>query len=87
MRLRIGDFTFDAASRQLLRGTEEVHLTLKAFELLRLLVDRRPSAVSKEEIQTHLWPTTDREELLMDARSAFAGEVLIAREMLEIHVP
>ena len=58
MRLRIGDFSFDAASRQLLRGADEVHLTLKAFELLRLLVDRRPSAVSKEEIQTHLWPTT-----------------------------
>ncbi len=38
-------------------------------------------------VLTHLWPTTDREELLLEAREAFSGEVLIARELLEVSVP
>jgi hypothetical protein len=35
-----------------------VHLSTKAFELLQLLVARRPEAVSKREIQDSLWPET-----------------------------
>lgn len=90
MRLRIGDLTFDAASRQLLRGAEEVHLTLKAFELLRLLVDRRPSAVSKEEIQTHLWPTTFVSEanipgLVTEIRTALGDTARTPRFVRTVH--
>lgn len=58
MRLRFGDFTFDDGQRLLLRGAAPVHLSTKAFDLLELLVSRRPEAVSKADIQERLWPDT-----------------------------
>ena len=58
VKVRFGDVRFDDEARQLLRGTQAVHLSGKAFELLRLLLRRRPAAVSKAEIQDHLWPDT-----------------------------
>jgi len=56
MRLRLGSLTLDTATRQLLRGTSEVHLSPKAFDLLTLLVETRPRAVAKAELQNELWP-------------------------------
>lgn len=56
MRLRFGDVTFDGEGRQLLRADAPVHLTPKAFSLLGLLLERRPAAVSRAEIQDALWP-------------------------------
>jgi len=56
--LVFGDLRFDAATRQVSRESGEIHITRKAFDLLALLVERRPDAVSKEEIHTHLWPDT-----------------------------
>jgi DNA-binding winged helix-turn-helix (wHTH) protein len=56
MRLRFGGFTFDPGSRQLFRVETEVHLSPKAFELLQLLTERRPHALSKAQLQQHLWP-------------------------------
>jgi DNA-binding winged helix-turn-helix (wHTH) protein len=58
VRLRLGDLTFDPDARQLLRDREEIHLSPKAFELLKTLVDRRPRALSKNELHKHLWPAT-----------------------------
>jgi DNA-binding winged helix-turn-helix (wHTH) protein len=52
------DVVIDVASRQIRRGATPVHATRKAFELLVLLVERRPEVVSKEEIHRHLWPAT-----------------------------
>src|SRR5664280_554185 len=54
----IGAFAFDAERRQLLGGGGAVALTSKEFELLSLLVSKRPCAVSKDEIQDVLWPRT-----------------------------
>jgi DNA-binding winged helix-turn-helix (wHTH) protein len=53
-----GEFSLDEARRELLRRGSPVHLTPKAFELLRLLVERRPAAVSKAEIHERVWPNT-----------------------------
>lgn len=39
---RFGAFTLDPATRRLLRGTLDVHLTPKAFDLLSLLVIEAP---------------------------------------------
>jgi hypothetical protein len=39
-----------------------VHLSPKAFELLAVLLANRSRAVSKAEIQQHLWPSTFVEE-------------------------
>jgi hypothetical protein len=40
------------------RGAAEIHLSPKAFELLRLLVENRPRAMSKAELHERLWPAT-----------------------------
>lgn len=56
MKLRFGDLSFDARRRLLRRGAEPVHLSPKAFQLLSLLLDRRPDVVPKTEIVEMLWP-------------------------------
>jgi DNA-binding winged helix-turn-helix (wHTH) protein len=58
VRIRLGDSTFDADARQLLRDGKEIHLSPKAFDLLRMLIDQRPRALSKQELHAHLWPAT-----------------------------
>jgi DNA-binding winged helix-turn-helix (wHTH) protein len=58
VRLRFADLTFDPDTRQLLRGHEDIHLSPKAFDLLKTLVDHRPRALSKNELHQHLWPAT-----------------------------
>ncbi len=49
---------FDPAARQLLRASRPVALSPKAYGLLELLLERAPAALSKEEIQSALWPKT-----------------------------
>ncbi len=58
MRLQFDDLMFDSGTRQVWRGGEEVRLSPKAFELLALLIARRPKAISKADIREHLWPGT-----------------------------
>lgn len=58
MRLVFGDLSLDIGTRQLLRGDQELRLSPKAFELLKLLVDDRPRAMSKNELIERLWPDT-----------------------------
>ena len=54
----IGALVFDAERRQLIGEGGAIELPTKEFELLSLLVSRRPGAVSKEEIHEALWPRT-----------------------------
>jgi DNA-binding winged helix-turn-helix (wHTH) protein len=58
MRFRFGAFTLDVDQRRLLTDGEEIPLTPKAFELLKLLLEHRPKALSKDEILRHLWKGT-----------------------------
>ena len=62
MSYRFGDFTLDAATRQLVVRDQEIHLAPKAFDLLHLLLANRSRAMSKSELQQQLWPTTFVEE-------------------------
>jgi len=55
---RFSDFSLDTDTRRLLRGNEEIHISPKAFDLLLMLVENRSRAVSRLELQTHLWPST-----------------------------
>lgn len=48
----------DLRTRQLFRGTTEVHLSPKAFDLLQFLVENQTRAVSKTELHDRLWPAT-----------------------------
>src|SRR5262249_41748030 len=59
---RFADFTLDPGTRQLLWNGAEVHLAPKAFDLLVMLAANRARAVSKEELQQRLWPSTFVEE-------------------------
>ena len=56
---RFGDFRLNAATRQLYRGDRELHLSPKAFDLLSVLIARRPGVVSKEALRDVLWPGTN----------------------------
>ena len=56
--VRFGPFSLDAATRQLLRNGREVALSPKAFQLLLLLVTNHTRAISKQELQQSLWPST-----------------------------
>jgi DNA-binding winged helix-turn-helix (wHTH) protein len=58
MRLRFGDFVLDSGTRQLRLHGEERHLVPKAFELLALVLERRPNVVRKESIRDRLWRGT-----------------------------
>ena len=58
MRARFGPFVLDSASRQLLREGRGVSLSPKAFDLLLLLVECRPRALTKSELHERLWPDT-----------------------------
>jgi DNA-binding winged helix-turn-helix (wHTH) protein len=56
--ITFGPFTLDGAARQLRRSGEPIHLSPKAFDLLALLVKRRPEAIAKSEILDALWRDT-----------------------------
>jgi DNA-binding winged helix-turn-helix (wHTH) protein len=51
-----GRLVVDAGARTLSSASGPVHLTRKAFDLLLLLLERRPRAVSKQEIHDRIWP-------------------------------
>jgi DNA-binding winged helix-turn-helix (wHTH) protein len=58
MRLASGDWIFDSDTREVIRRGAAMPLSPKAFDLLELLIRRRPKAVSKADIHEHLWPGT-----------------------------
>jgi DNA-binding winged helix-turn-helix (wHTH) protein len=57
-RLQFDGFTVDTGTRELLRGGQPVHLSPKAFDLLEILVRRRPEAVPRAEIEKRVWGAT-----------------------------
>ena len=56
MRVSFDRFTFDSETRELLQDEARVHISPKAFDLLRLLLERRPTVVSKIELHDRIWP-------------------------------
>jgi DNA-binding winged helix-turn-helix (wHTH) protein len=53
---RFGPYEIDEVGRELRRNGERVETEPKAFELLLYLLQNRDRAVSKDELQTRLWP-------------------------------
>jgi DNA-binding winged helix-turn-helix (wHTH) protein len=77
VRLQFDDVTFDSETRQLWSRGKEARLSPKAFDLLAMLIERRPRAVSKADIRSHLWPDTYVSEsslpsLISEIRDAIA---------------
>ena len=56
MRLQIDNLNFDSSSRQLWTNGTEIHLSNKAFDLLALIIERRPDVVSRADLHARLWP-------------------------------
>src|SRR5262245_36935241 len=58
MAIRLGDLLLDLDTRELWLAGNVVHLSPRAFELLAILVLNHPKALSKSQLQEHLWPNT-----------------------------
>jgi FHA domain-containing protein len=58
MRLTFGDCVFDSGTREVLRSGRPTPISPKAFRLLEILIERRPNAVSKDDLHQILWPNT-----------------------------
>ena len=90
MSLRFSEFVLDSGTRQLRRGEEERHLGPKAFDLLELLLRRRPNVVSREAIHDALWPGTFVAEstlatVVAELRAALEDEARSPRFLRTIH--
>src|SRR5262245_40061063 len=72
MTITFGDCRLDLGARRLFRGALEVHLSPKAFDLLKALVENRPRALSKTELLKCVWPGT------------FVSDASLARAVSEI---
>jgi DNA-binding winged helix-turn-helix (wHTH) protein len=88
--LRFGEFSLDEERRQVLRGTEPVSLEPKAYELLSLLLSRRPKALSKAQIRDALWPSTYVSDTAVagavaDVRSALGDDARRPRYIRTLH--
>lgn len=57
-----GPFLLDTRERRLLRDGEVVPLTLKAFDLLQVLVENQGHLLQKEELLRRVWPDAIVEE-------------------------
>ena len=88
--IRFGPFSLDAATRQLLRDGREQPLSPKALQLLLSLAANRERAVSKGELQQHLWPSTFVAEtnlasLVAEIRRALDDDAASPRVIRTVH--
>jgi two-component system, OmpR family, response regulator RegX3 len=53
--LEVGDVRVDLDRRQVTRGADEIELTVKEFDLLRLLVENAGRLVKRETLMSEVW--------------------------------
>ena len=75
MRYDFGRCHLDTVNREVMLDGAAMHLSPKAFELLRLLIEDRPRVIPKAELMQRLWPDSFVEEanlpvLIAEARAA-----------------
>jgi DNA-binding winged helix-turn-helix (wHTH) protein len=90
LRALFGDFTLDSATRQLHKGSREVHLSPKAFDLLATLIAHRPAVVDKAALRDRLWPGTNvvdanLNNLASEIRSALGDDAQEPRYLRTAH--
>lgn len=56
MRVRFGSFVLDSGAREVRKDRTAVHLSPKAFDILEILVARRPNVVGKDVLLDEVWP-------------------------------
>jgi DNA-binding winged helix-turn-helix (wHTH) protein len=72
VRVRFADYDLDTGARRLACGPRQIHLSPKAFELLKVLVENRPRAMTKQELLDRIWP------------GVFVSDASLARAVSEI---
>jgi DNA-binding winged helix-turn-helix (wHTH) protein len=90
MRVDFERFTLDDEQRQLLEDGAPVHLSLKAYELLKLLLQERPRAIAKAELHERLWPDAFVSDatlasLVAEVRSALGEPARGSRFIRTVH--
>jgi DNA-binding winged helix-turn-helix (wHTH) protein len=55
MRVSFSRFMFDSETRELLEEGKRLHVSPKAFDVLQMLLERRPKVVSKTELHDRVW--------------------------------
>jgi DNA-binding winged helix-turn-helix (wHTH) protein len=90
VRTRFGPFTLDSDTRQLLRDDAAVHLPRKAFDLLSMLLIKRPKVIDKDELQAALWPDSHVDlaginVLVGDVRRALGDDAKRPRFIRTVH--
>jgi predicted ATPase/DNA-binding winged helix-turn-helix (wHTH) protein len=89
-RWTFGDFLLDLDTHELMRAGTPVSLSPKAFQLLGILVENRPKALSKTELQDRLWPTTfvvekNLTNLVSEIREALGDDPFHPRFIRTVH--
>jgi DNA-binding winged helix-turn-helix (wHTH) protein/TolB-like protein/Tfp pilus assembly protein PilF len=73
---RFGEFRVDAKNRLLLRGSETIPITPKAFDLLLLFVENSGTLLRKDELIERLWGRTVVEESNLARNISFLRKAL-----------
>jgi DNA-binding winged helix-turn-helix (wHTH) protein len=89
-RLQFDRFTLDTGTRELLADDAIVHLSPKAFDLLEILVRRRPEAVPRPELEKRIWRSTHVSDtslagLVGELRKALGDQGRPARFVRTVH--
>jgi DNA-binding winged helix-turn-helix (wHTH) protein len=90
MRVRFQQFILDSDARQLLEDGKEIHLSTKAFDVLCLLLTRRPNVVAKDDLLRKVWPGSHVVEanlnvLVGEIRRALADHAQTPRFIRTVH--
>lgn len=73
---RFGEFRVDAKNRLLLRGSETIPITPKAFDLLLLFIENSGTLLEKDELIERLWGSTVVEESNLARNISFLRKAL-----------
>src|SRR5262249_61008541 len=84
------EFTLDAEARRLSGPGGDIHLSPKAFDLLRVLVEHRPNVLDKAALHAHIWPRTfvvdaTLSVLVAELRKALADDAREPRFIRTVH--
>src|SRR5256885_3426980 len=70
------EFALDVGERRLLRGTETVRLSPKAYDVLVVLVRQPGRLITKDELLAHVWPESFVEEGILNVHVAALRKAL-----------
>ncbi|MGZ8853750.1 MAG: winged helix-turn-helix domain-containing protein, partial [Thermoanaerobaculia bacterium] len=90
MSIFFASFELDTDRRLLLEGGQEIHISKKGYELLRVLLERAPKAISKQELHDLIWPETFVSDttlpgVIAELRNAMSDDAREPRYIRTVH--